>query len=454
MINGIDFDKIYFPKSRSYFNEVVSSYSIGNYRSSVVMLYSLVVSDLLFKLQELSDRYNDQKAKTLLEDIEKVRLSGEVRSKSQWEWDLIEKISKETELLDSEVYIDIKHLYEYRNLSAHPVLNAEYELYNPSQEISIAYIKSMYNGVLIKPPIFIKKIFDLFIEDISSKKEIYKGENKELKRYLANKYFDRMSITMLKSLFKSLWKITYNLQNSECSENRVINNKALMILYQYKQQELFKFIKEENWFSDICMEDRCVYRLSIFLSKFPEVYPILDKNIKLIINNENEKDKSIKLLSWFIIQDKKEHLENLQTEGYAKNFGQSLSRYCFRKYKEDGLADFLLDYFIFCFTKSLSYDDANIRYDSLIRPFLNKMNYDHFTNLIKGVNDNDQLYGRYQNRQANSEIYSFAKDKLGSKFDYSKFDKFEFNENIIETVNIRSGEGTIESIEYNDEFYE
>ena len=32
-------NEIYFAKTKEYFNEVLSSYSNGNYRSAVVMLY-------------------------------------------------------------------------------------------------------------------------------------------------------------------------------------------------------------------------------------------------------------------------------------------------------------------------------------------------------------------------------------------------------------------------------
>ncbi len=55
MIYLPDSDSIYFAKTKEYFNEVISSYANGNYRSAVVMLYSVAVCDLLFKLKELCD---------------------------------------------------------------------------------------------------------------------------------------------------------------------------------------------------------------------------------------------------------------------------------------------------------------------------------------------------------------------------------------------------------------
>lgn len=55
----LEADGIYFSKTKEYFKEVVSSYINGNYRSATVMLYSVAICDILFKLQELKDMYND-----------------------------------------------------------------------------------------------------------------------------------------------------------------------------------------------------------------------------------------------------------------------------------------------------------------------------------------------------------------------------------------------------------
>ena len=44
-----DSEDIYFAKTKEYFSEVISNYASGNYRSAVVMLYSVAICDLLFK---------------------------------------------------------------------------------------------------------------------------------------------------------------------------------------------------------------------------------------------------------------------------------------------------------------------------------------------------------------------------------------------------------------------
>ena len=161
-------EDIYFSKTREYFNEVLSDYSNGSFRSAVVMLYSVAVCDLLFKLKELVDMYNDKTAIKILDEVEKCRTDHS--NKSKWEKELVDKIHKETQILDLEAYTHLNHLYDYRNFSAHPALNENYELISPSREITIALIKNILNDILIKPPMFNKGITDMLLEDLSEKK--------------------------------------------------------------------------------------------------------------------------------------------------------------------------------------------------------------------------------------------------------------------------------------------
>jgi len=79
-------ERIQNSKTKECFKEVVSSYTMENYRSAVVMLYSVVIADLIYKMQDLGDLYNDEKADNILTEIKtmqekmKLLLSG----KSNW----------------------------------------------------------------------------------------------------------------------------------------------------------------------------------------------------------------------------------------------------------------------------------------------------------------------------------------------------------------------------------
>lgn len=69
-------EQIYFQRTKEYFEEVERSFYNENYRSAIVMLYSVVIADLLFKLEELKDYYLDPIAEGILEDINRMRESN------------------------------------------------------------------------------------------------------------------------------------------------------------------------------------------------------------------------------------------------------------------------------------------------------------------------------------------------------------------------------------------
>ena len=69
-------ERIDDPRTREYFLEVYSSYSNGNYRSAIVMLWSTVICDLVYKLQNLRDIHNDATALDIIAYIEKKQKSN------------------------------------------------------------------------------------------------------------------------------------------------------------------------------------------------------------------------------------------------------------------------------------------------------------------------------------------------------------------------------------------
>lgn len=66
-------DRIHFGKSKEYFEEVLTSYQVGSYRSSVVMLWAVAISDIIYKLQYLVDLYSDTAAKEILDEVRAIQ---------------------------------------------------------------------------------------------------------------------------------------------------------------------------------------------------------------------------------------------------------------------------------------------------------------------------------------------------------------------------------------------
>lgn len=427
-----ELEEIYFLETKEYFQEVISSYSIGNYRSATVMLYSVAICDILLKLRELKDMYNDTVAEKILNEIEKSRNSHDNKSKSRWEKELVDQIFKETELLDLEAYTNLNHLYDYRNFSAHPALNDNYELIAPSKETTIANIKNILKDILIKPPVFIKNIVNTLTEDLKYKKDLYKNEYSKLVIYLNNKYFSKMSNSMKLVTLKSFWKFCFCLpDDEECQNNLVINRKALEILISSFQQEAVNYIKEKKHLFTVANNESSQMNLVILLSRFPILYNELYSDTKLQVDAIIKKDNRAKSIAWFKYKSTEEHLSSLKSNPIIKLEANAIKRMV-SHYSDVGEMTKLIDFFIWYYGKSHNYDSADSRFKLVIEPYLDGMSAIQFEQLIKNSNGNRQIWNRGLAYTANNKIMKHAKGVLDDDFDFSAYSKFNFDDNIIQ----------------------
>lgn len=125
-------EKINQKNTRIYFSEIISSYYNGNYRAAVTLLYSVVICDLVFKLQELKDRFNDSRAQGILAQIEKLQETNP--TSPEWEKVIVDEMFASRYVVDTAAKIHIEALRNERNLCAHPVLKYSSELFTPSKE--------------------------------------------------------------------------------------------------------------------------------------------------------------------------------------------------------------------------------------------------------------------------------------------------------------------------------
>lgn len=432
-------EEIYFSKTKEYFKEVLSSYSIGNYRSAIVMLYSITICDILLKLQELSDMYNDNVANDILKQINKSKSDSDNKSKSRWEKELVESVYDKTELLDLESYTNLKHLFDYRNFSAHPALNDNYELITPSQETTIALIKNTLDSVLIKPPIFIKKVVSMLTDDLKENSKFYSdaSNNKDLQVYLQNKYFSKMSLSMRCETFKAMWKFCFRAPNDDCKENRAINCKAIKILIKGYEKEISEYVKDNLQFFDVYSDERGILYLVSLLSEQPFLYKEMSNDTKVKIDNIIKRYDIAKVVSWFKYSKIEDHLEFLKScvrldiDKIKKEGFNLLTNY----YIHYGEVKELMDYYIMLYGNSSNYYKADSAFENIIEPNIERMSYDQIVKIIEVSNSNYQIYSRNASRLSNNIILKRAKGLIGSDFDFSSYPNFIFDMNILAKAN-------------------
>lgn len=400
-------------RTREYFKEVMSTYANENYRASIVLLYTTVVYDLFVKLQELESTYEDKHAVRILEEIKKDK-DNEFSSK--WEWALIEKLNKDTEIINKSTYIELDHLKKIRNLCAHPALNEDLELYNPDKYLVMSFIQTLYVEVLTKPPIFINNIVHMMASDLDGKYDLYKSNIRELENYLDGKYFSKMSLSMKKSVMMAFWKFSFTESasddtNRKWKSNRSINRHVVRILLENNWEYLKDFLLEKEQKNELTfLEERNSWQFEnmlILISVIPELYNIFNSPRKHIIQQGVEKlDKEYYVFSWFLSENMIEHIDKLisREEFYFSNYSHiyHLGSIC----SDLGYRDKYHEYIIEIYGNSKNFNQADACFDTLIEPELTSFSPSSIEKIIKYTDENYQINGRGMHWESYDKVIS------------------------------------------------
>lgn len=419
-------EQIYFPRTKEYFEEVERSFYSENYRSAIVMLYSVVIADLLFKLEELKDYYLDSVAEEILKEIDQIRESNP--KSSEWENKLIDRIKDKTNIIEPYVLANIEDLKNVRNFSAHPSLNQNNELIRPSREKTIGLIKEMLIGIFIRPPLFIKKITNNLLDDISSKKEDFLEDKEKFKRYIEKKYFERIPQNMIISIFRDFWKITFKLDNEDCNINRKINLEFLILtMREYKLKILEDIQKEKDKYNNISDNEEIAIYLVEFMYYFPEVYNYLKEDNKIAIEVVVNKNNDYKTIAYYTSKNIEEHISILNTINFINKHTRELLE---KKIKDERKEILLFDKYIDCFGNSRCFDAADSNFDLMIRPNISRMQQRQIETLIEKINKNNQIYNRGRSEYDNNDI--IKKSNINwKKIDLKKYNNFKYDEMLL-----------------------
>lgn len=419
--------QIFDARSKEYFAEVLSCYISGNYRSAVVMLWSVVVCDLLFKLQYLVELYGDDKAKSILEEIEELRRKNE-RS-SEWELKLLDLVAELTQLLNIVERENLRHLQQQRHLAAHPVvIHENSQLHRPNRDITRALIRNALDGLLTKAPILSKQIVGDLVEDLEQVSNIL-IDDKDLKTYLESKYFSHFNIEVEKTVFKALWKFVFLSTDERCEKNRNINYRALTLLYDRNPSQFqTQIANDKSYFSNIAKEGEPLVRLIYFLARSPQIYGLLEEHAKTPIHHIAEQETSLRYLAWFVSPSLQEHIVKLRTWIDETSFSQiKIEREIWdalRKISDSSELDkAVVELACAYYVKSPSFYAADQSFNEAIQPMLSMFDLNDCVQLIGSIEDNDQTWGRWRAHADHQLLLDRARE-LGLKFDPKSYPNF------------------------------
>lgn len=415
-------EKIYFSQTKMYFAEIVRAYDVGNYRSAMVMLYSTIVCDLLIKLKELSEVYEDKKAEKILKEIESSRSSHDMRS--AWEWQLIDRLHKETQMIDDETYVMIQHIYDLRNFSAHPALNEDYELVSPSPEMVVAYIKQTLEKLFVVPSLFARSVVEKMSDDISSKRDMFLGDFDRFVAFLNKVYFSRMSPKMFNQVFRAFWKFAYQKTEGDIYvDNRVLNRNVLRAMALFDLDSVCRCMDSDQAYFTIAQDDNCITQAHSLLARVPELYKHLNEEVKYQI--VQYKEPRLEVIRWFLASSIEAHLERLRTDNTVYFHAGPMAllyEICCAQGAKAQFVDMIIDRY----SRSKTYVAGRTWFDSFVEPYLECFSAEQFVKLIEAINTNQQLYDYAGQFNRNTVIVGAAQGVLPVDFDYAKYEKFRF----------------------------
>ena len=421
-------EKIHYGKTKDYFQEVLSSYHNGNYRSAVVMLWSVAVCDIVYKLQYLVDLYQDQVAKKILDELTKLQKKDP--KSSSWEVKLIEDTHAETNLLDNSEYENLLYLQKQRHLSAHPILDSDTQLHTPNKETVRALIRNTLEDLLIKPPFYTKKIIDELLEDIAEAAPAL-NTIERVKRYLESRYLSKFKPEVELSIYRSLWKLVFKLEDEDCIKNRVINLQTLQVIGNRKAESILNKIKgEKDYYSNVSSIPLTLDFLVVYLSKNPKIYDLLNEDAKLKIQHNVKTTNTSKICGWFVKENLEVHYKDIL----------SLIENDLRFYFKEVELKLLFEIrdteewqHLFCrilssyYCASLTYDWADSRFQEAISPYLEVFDKEAIVFLIERIEKNVLVYGRRKAKEEHKEIKKKLFQLHGQEFDLNPYPNFQKN---------------------------
>lgn len=423
-------ERIDNPQTKKYFQEVLSSYQTGNYRSAVVMLWSVIICDLIYKLQYLRDVDNDSVAQDILVEIETKQKTNP--NSPDWEIHLIKTVKDKTELLDTSDFTNLNSIQQIRHLSAHPVLSNTDLLFTPHKEQVRSFIRIALESSLTKPPVFLRKVVDEFVVDVASKKEIL-IEDVSLKRYIESKYFKRLRPNTENHLFRALWKFVFFLENDKTNENRNINYRCLRIIFSRRPGEIKSYISEhKDFFSKLGSEVTLVYLVDL-LGDSPDLFDLLDDSAKILIERHSTANLKNFAGAFFLSDSIQAHLENIierieKMTSIFPAFDNEITQKVWQKILSLGHeynCNFLVKKIaIKMYIKSTDFDSGNLFFKRYIEPIMSQFNADEIITLIEGVEYNSQTYGRRQAKSDHQRLMDVCEDLLPFGFDESAYPSF------------------------------
>ena len=211
---------------RAYAGEAIASYSAGAYRSAIVSIWIAIVYDLYQKFRTLSETYHDKAAKQNIEEIDKIRNNPDKKQVASWEREILKNARDKVQIITNLEYEHLDRVQQDRHRCAHPVLDSEGLLFQPTPELARTHIRTAIEILLSQRPIIGKAGGEALERDVEG--QYFPDDLEGVRNFLSARHFLVGSEKYLANLIVlSLKKVLF--LDIPSDERRIIKNYLLVV---------------------------------------------------------------------------------------------------------------------------------------------------------------------------------------------------------------------------------
>lgn len=324
-------------------------------------------------------QYGDPAAKACIKEIDKIRNSKDKKKVTAWEREILSKAYEDVRIITSTEYDHLNRIQQDRHRCAHPVLDNEGFLFQPTPELARTHIRTAIEVLLNQPPIIGKAFSEALIRDVETT-SYFPEEIENVNKYLYKRHF-QTSEKYRENLFKLIFKKILFLEPDEIkiNETEIIERYILAFQSLLISHSQILELMDLEYISKIIektKEERYKFLIAIISIK-PELWNytpnFIQEKIKVYINQKN-------------IYKRKERKEVLQALCFLpkledKLFDSYKNMDCNTKTrflndleennlltKRTDLIKSIIQYNVIKFSSSGDFDNARFNYASLISP--------------------------------------------------------------------------------------
>lgn len=423
------------PRTKQAMDEVLSCYYSNNLRSAVVMLYATVVSDLLYKLHDLAEYYNHGGAQQIVEEYQQKKTDN--HKDTSWETNIPKKCEELKIILSSQDLVHFEALQKERHFCAHPVITDDMNLYQPNPSTVQGFIIDMMRGILCKPAFLTKELVPSILNIIG--KRLAAGDDSiEIAQNVWTQKLRYVSQEKdIYKVFRELWKFAFLNKDDEDKIRRgtifnlvgIIYEKNEFCIQQHIEQDSKFFIEKtkvdiiaDNGFCSYIQYNTPLYQFILFLNHHPSIFTYFPEELQYSINKNIDKSKGIRDITFFdvphdqIVQAARERIE----QGASTYALMVIIDYVKATQLEADFREFLIKAYI----GAISFDNADLCF-RYMEPYIKSFSVEQLIEMLKGSNENSQLYNRRNAARSNKIVLSEIKNRR-TDFDIAIYTNLQF----------------------------